>query len=286
MLAVARFSPARILTDNYGTTPSSTPGTSVTPGANSTEGSWTTLVSAGSVTEDVSCINLSVIGGAVSSAAVNQLIDIGIDPAGGTSFTAIISDLVCGMSAGLAAVPGSRDWVFPIRIPAGSTVGCRVQDSRATPTAVRVCVRLYTAGSPHSLSGSFSETYGANTSTTRGTSFTPGNAAWGSWVQIGTTSQPVWWWQLGWGINNTTVTAEYTYIDLAVGDATNKTVIKRVFHQGTTNETVGDSLRTSMLWHESYCPVPSGVNVYVRGYCNNAPDTGYHANAVAVGGIS
>jgi hypothetical protein len=31
-------------------------------------------------------------------------------------------------------------------------------------------------------------------------------------------------------------------------------------------------------------PVPAGVNIYIRGRCNGAPDTGYNATVIGIGG--
>jgi hypothetical protein len=94
----------------------------------------------------------------------------------------------------------------------------------------------------------------------------------------------MWWWQLGYQINNTTITAEYTYIELAYGDASNKFIILKRFHGGTTNETCGSMMDAALLWPEAYCRVPAGSTIYVRGRCNGAPDTGYQAAAIGIGG--
>jgi hypothetical protein len=91
----------------------------------------------------------------------------------------------------------------------------------------------------------------------------------------------MWWWQLGYQLDNAATTAETTYIDLAYGDGSNKHLIKRLQHIGNTGEQVGTSYSSNMSFAESYCEVPAGATMYVRGRCNNAPDTGY--NAVAVG---
>jgi hypothetical protein len=267
--------------DNFGANPSATPGTSVTPGASNVEGSWTQVASAANIANDVYGFFLMVSGGATSTAAKNQLIDIGVDPAGGTSYTAIISNLVCGASPLLTA-PGNREHFFPMFIKAGSTVAVRIQGSNATAGTVRVAMQFYgkPAGPIMIPTCYVSETIGTITNSS-GVSFTPGNAADGSWVSLGTTVRPLWWWQLGYQVDNGTITAEYTYIDLAYGDGTNKHQIFRVQHGGTTGETCGLQLQTQLCHFAAVRPVPAGATIYVRGRCNNAPDTGY--NAVAVG---
>jgi hypothetical protein len=270
--------------DNYGTNPSGTYGTSVTPGASGAEGSWTQVASAANVAQDVYGMLVRVYLGSTSGAIKNHLMDIGVDPAGGTSYTAVISDIVCGESGTVAVTLGHR-YFFPLFIKAGSSIAVRIQGSAATAGTVRVPVRLYGYRSrPEFMPvGSFSETIGTIAST-QGVAFTPGNAADGSWVSLGTTAKPLWWWQLAYQMNNGVITAEYTYIDLAWGDASNKHIITRQVHGGLTTESLGDLQGANLCMFEAYQPVPAGATLYVRGRADSAPDTGYNAVAIGIGG--
>lgn len=270
--------------DNYGTNPSATPGTSVTPGATNAEGTYTQIASSANIAQDVCWMSLIVSSGATATASKPHLIDIGVDPAGGTSYTAFISNLVVGGSGTIIAMPGHH-FLIPICIKAGSSVAVRIQGGNGTAGTVRVTAKFYGYNArPEALPlGTFSETIGTITNSL-GTSFTPGNAADGSWTSLGTTTNPMWWWLLGYQIDNATVTAEYTYIDLAFGDGTNKHIIKRMMHGGDTSERIGDFLMSNVNMAECFCPVPAGATIYVRGRCLNAPDTGYNAVAVGIGG--
>lgn len=270
--------------DNWGTNPSASIGTSIVPGASNSEGSWTQIASSANIANDVYAFYLRIFAGATASSQKDQLFDIGVDPAGGTSYTAIISNLDVGESPALTAA-GAREFCFPFFIKAGSSVAVRCQGSNATAGTVRVAVRFYGRPSrPESMPiGQYSETLGS-ISGSAGQSFTPGNASDGSWADLGATTRDLWWWQLGYGISNGTITAEYTYIELAWGDASNKNSIFKVMHGGTTSETCGLACQTGMQMWAAYQPVPAGANIYVRGRCNNAPDTGYHAVAVGIGG--
>lgn len=270
--------------DNWGANPSSTIGTSVTPGASNSEGSWTQVASSANIANDAYWMYLQAHTGATSAAAKNQLLDIGVDPAGGTSYTAVISDLQVGQSPALSAA-GAREHVFPFFIKAGSSVAVRIQGSNATAGTVRVAVRFYGLPTRPEVVpvGSYSQTFGTITNS-NGQSFTPGNAADGSWVDLGSVSKPLWWFQMGYAIDNGTVTAEYTYIEVAWGDGSNKHSMFKVMHGGTTSETCGLAAQTQMLSCAAYNPVPAGANIYLRGRCNNAPDTGYHATVVGIGG--
>lgn len=285
MLARERASATFWNYDNWGANPAATIGTSVTPGASNTLGSWTQLASAANIANEVVGFYLQVHTGATSAASKPQLLDIGIDPAGGTSYTAIISGFQIGESPALS-VAGAREHYFPMRIPAGASVAARIRGANATAGTVRIAVRFYGRPSgPLALPvGSFSETLGAVTATSLGTSFTPGNAADGSWVDLGATTRDMWWWQVGYVVANGTVTAEYTYIEVAFGDASNKDTIFKVMHGGTTGETCGLAAQTQLLWPVAYCPVKAGEHIYVRGRANNAPDTGYSATVVGIGG--
>lgn len=272
--------------DNFGANPSATPGTSVTPGISNAEGSWTSLVTGANVAEDVYGFFLRVSDNAVASPTTgkNFLLDIGVDPAGGTSYTALISNIVCG-SAGPITAAGGHSFFFPLFIKAGSQIAARIQGSHGTATASLVGIKLYGKPSnPQSLPvGVYAETVGSITNS-NGVSFTPGMAADGWWVSLGTTSKDLWWWQIGYQIDNGTLTAEYTYIEIAFGDASNKHIITERMHQGTTSEQIGSVLNTQLIWHESYCPVPAGSTIYIRGRCLNAPDTGYNGVAIGIGG--
>lgn len=270
--------------DNWGTNPASTAGTAVTPGASNVEGSWTQIASSANIAQDVYGLYMQVHAGATSAQQKDHLIDVGVDPAGGTSYTAVISNIVCGASPALTAA-GAREFFFPFWIKAGSSVAVRAQGNNATAGTVRVAARFY--GKPSAPEafpvGKYSETIGTITNSA-GQSFTPGNAADGSWTSLGSTTKDLWWWQLGYGISNATITAEYTYIELAYGDGSNKHTIFKVMHGGTTGETAGLAMQTGMVWFAAYAPVPAGTTIYVRGRCNNAPDTGYHAVAIGIGG--
>lgn len=284
MLHVPGMSAFNFTYDNWGANPASTIGTSVTPGASNAEGSWTQIASSANIAQDCYWLYLKIHSGSTASTIKSQLLDIGIDPAGGTSYTAFLSDLQIGAAPALTAA-GAREYIFPIAIKAGSSVAVRIQGVAATAGTVRVAVRFY--GQPTRPEvvprGAFSQTFGSG-SNSQGASITPGNAADGSWVDLGSVTSPLWWFQLGYSVANTTVTAEYTYLEVAWGDASNKHTMFKVMHGGTTNETSGLAAQTQMLACAAYNPVPAGANIYVRARCNNAPDTGYNANVVGIGG--
>lgn len=271
--------------DNWGTTAASTVGTNVANGTSNALGSWVQLASSANISFDVAGFYMQIHSGSLSNNSRQQLLDIGIDPSGGSSYTAIISDFVCGMAPGLNRA-GAKEHFFPLRIPAGASVAARIRGSLASAANTRIAIKFYGGlSSPGMLRvGTFSETLGATTASSKGTTFTPGNQTDGAWVSLGTTINDLWWWQIGHQIDTTAVTGEYTYIEVAYGDASNKTTIFKVMHGGTTTETCGMALQTQLVPLAAYCPVKAGTNIYIRGHCINAPDTGYNANVVGIGG--
>lgn len=285
-LAVPQLSYKNFHFSNWGTNPSNTPGLQITAGTSNSEGSWTEIATSSNITADITCFTLWLV--ALSGTGDRQmLIDIGIDPAGGTSYTAIISNIVCGnMPINQAGLPNyGIKFVFPMHIPAGSSVAVRAQGSSGTAQTVYVNMEFWGSPSaPHAFPcASFSETIGTITNS-QGVSFTPGNVSDGSWVSLGTTSSSLWWWQLCYSIGNATIGSRYTFIELAWGDGSNKHLIMKASHSGTTSEVVVDTAGANSFFMNCYHPVPAGATLYVRGRCSTSPETGYNAVAVGLGG--
>jgi hypothetical protein len=261
---------------NGGANPGTALGTSVTPGASDAEGSATIIATGSNIAQDIYGFMIRVSDGATATQSKSHLLDIGVDNAGGTSYTWIISNLVCGDSGSITATGAGHAFFFPMFIKAGSQVAAGT---------VLIGAKFYGYNSAQETMpvGMFSETIGTITGSS-GVTVTPGNAADGSWTSLGTTTNALWWWQMGYQIDNAAITAEYTFMELAYGDATNKIPIMKEMHGGTTGETVGTIFKSNLSFFECYCPVPAGTNIYARMRCNNAPDTAYNMVAVGVGG--
>lgn len=266
---------------NGGTNPSATPGTSVTPGVNA-EGSWTQIASSANIAFGVWGVWIGISGGNTTGTDKSHLVDIGIDEAGSTNYTAIISNIVCGQSQ--AGSTGCTEFYFPINIPAGSAVAVRCYGVAATAGTIRVYARFFGKPSCPELlpRGEVSETIGTITGGS-GVTFTPGNAADGAWASLGTTTRNLWWWQLCPQCSNATITAMYVWCDLAYGDGTNMTMILQGVPIGWygTAEIAAQMCAHHML--QGYCFVPAGSTLYVRGRCSTAPVSGFNAVAIGVG---
>lgn len=258
------------------TTPSTTPGVAVTPGSGS-KGSYVQLASAANLAYDVYSIRVWVNAGNTTGTIRDILMDIGIDPAGGTSYAQVggINDVFVPQDSIYNAC--GRWFIFPLFIKGGSSVGVR---GRANSTSTfRVAIWFFGQPTyPEALQvAQYSETIGV--SGNGGTPFTCGNtSAWGSWTSIGTTTRPCWYWVLAWGHNVGTTTAQGYMAELAYSpDAgtTFRTIIpcQPQFNPATAEQS--GNLPLHGIWE-----VPAGGALYVRGSATGTAET---TEAVAVG---
>lgn len=264
---------------NWGTT-ATLRGTSVAPGVSDAEGSWTEIASAANISVSTYGLYLKISFGSSANNPKNHLMDIGIDPAGGTSYTAVISNLPMGMSGGNGVM---REFYFPLFVLAGSSVAVRIQGTTATANTVDVAATFF--GQPKNpelaRATQYSETIGTVTATT-GVAFTPGSSgAAGSWTSVGTTTRELWWWQVGLGINDASLTAADLLLDVAYGDGSNKVmIIENMYHRMTSQETIHHGLAMNC-----YKRVPGGSTIYVRGSTDIATlDSNYNVLVVGMGG--
>lgn len=266
--------------NNWGATPSATVGTLLTPGFNNVEGSWIQVASAANVTQAVYMMYMMILSQGGDGRPAVMMIDIGIDTAGGTNYTPIISNIAAGGSGSISN--RGKAFVFPYLIPAGSSIAVRAQ-TNATSGAGRIAIDLF--GQPDTTPiavGTIAETIGF-TSGSQGTTFTPNQTTYGSWTSLGTTSNSLWWWQLGINVDNPTVTGTgLHFVELAYGDvATKTTILKSVYNLGT-NETTFDLISGNTF--QCYRPLPAGSELWIRALTQNAPDTGFNATVIGIGG--
>lgn len=254
-------------------------GGAVTPG-NGSKGAWLQMAPATYSPKDV--IGLMIFVGSGSTAATSRptILDIGVDPAGGTSYTTLISNIQVG--GAIAYYVGAQRFFFPISVKGGSAIAFRAQSTVTTSIRVAACIFMSPSSPVMTWTGAYSETIGYTTGSL-GTTFVPGNAAKGSWVSLGTTTKNLKYFQLSMHCNNTVVPDTLVYADLAYGDGTNFTTILHnvVIAQHVTSE----QFHTQLLPTEAcFRDVPAGSTLYVRGACDQSPVTGWHAIAIGIGG--
>lgn len=234
---------------------STSAGAIVVPGVSGAEGSYVQAIAA--VANDSYMIDLFATRYSMATRGRDVVVDVGIDPAGGTSYTILITDVQMSSAEGIG-------YKFPVFIPAGASVALRGagQDS-PVGNSLRVNVKLYQKPSrPEAIRyGYVVDTFGW-VSAARGTAFTPGaSEAEGAWVALsGSLSHDYFAWEVGLGIEDGSNSLRTHYLDLSYGDATNKVIILQdaMFRVGT-NE---DMQKMVAL---SHALVPAGNIIYGRG---------------------
>jgi len=261
------------------TRPTAAWGTSVTPG-NNTMGTYAQVLTAANVAKDVFGLGIQFNSNAVSAAARDTLVDIGVDAAGGSSYTVLIPTLSASSAApAIGAFGSGLKYFFPIYIKAGSTVAVRASVNNATVGTLRCGLRIF--GAPRDLRnvtvGTKVIAYGVTTATSTLTAVTPGTTSEGTWTSLGTvaTGDTPWYWQYGVGVNQGTITATAYSGDLGIGDGSNKAIVgeDRVW-QGTTTEQWYDNGGS-----EGYYQAAAGDTIYGRLQCSGTAITGLSMGA-------
>ncbi len=223
-----------------------------------TKGAWTQLIA--STPYDAYGIWIAIDGIHVSAAATAYLVDIGVGPSG--SEWVIVPNLdVWGADATAAGLNPHMFW-FPVYLPAGSRISARSQSVTASKTC-RVMVTL--DGVPwYGLWGVVGPVvdYGTDLAASTGTSVTPGNGAFGSWVQVGTTSRDHTFWTVSMDyLATTTVSALTTLVEVGVGPSGAQQSLGVIRFRSTTAEQIAGGPFPLFLASR---PVPSGTPVWVR----------------------
>lgn len=265
------------------TTASTYLGVSTTPGTSSTWGSWVQLWNNTTYPNiDIHAIQLLISGGNTTGVAKNHQIEIGYDPANGSSYSPIITGLLCGQSQ--TGIAGLHHY-FPLFNKGGGSYGVRSMGSHTTAGTLRVQMDAFAVptgmSNEYFRSGTYAETIGSIASTV-GVSVTPGNSnAWGSWATLGTTVKDLWFFQLCVQCNNATTTAMTYEWQLAYGDGSNKEII--IFNYMLTLPGTAE-ITQGRLNLQGYRNVPAGSTLYVRGKTSGEAVTGWNVSAVGVGG--
>lgn len=117
-------------------------GVPCTSGASNADGSPVSLFSA-ALAHDTEYLRLMISGAMAVSSNNDLLIDVLIDPTGGTSWTEFVSDLIAG-ALGSAEASGSTPsgpslrYDFPIWIPAGASLGIRARSANSVASTLIV----------------------------------------------------------------------------------------------------------------------------------------------------
>jgi len=256
-----------------GQRPAAAMGQIITPG-NNTKGSYNILLSSSNVTRDIYGLNININSNFVAANARDALLDIGVDTAGGSNYVAYIPNLIASCASNLN-LGGGLSYFFPIFIPSGSSVAARASVNNVTPGTLRCFVQAFGAPKSPQLSkaGSKVTAFGVTLTGSAGIAVPVGTTSDGPWVALATNiSQSCWFWQVGMGCNDSTMTANGMYfVDLAYGDATNKHIIIKDLNINVP--TANEALSTSGAEMGCYRNVPSGSNIYGRVQCSGTADS-------------
>jgi hypothetical protein len=170
-------------------------GTAVTSGTSNADGSDTAILSA--LTHDVEYLRLILTGTFNATANNNCLMDLLVDPAGGTSWSTLIPSLMVGgvnlmsQSGSSVAGPGGI-YDFPLWIPAGATLGARIR-SAGTSTAPVLNVGIIAKGGNRNPAswwcGQRVTAIGTDPSNSQGTTHSgaSSSSSFSSWADFGST---------------------------------------------------------------------------------------------------
>lgn len=255
-------------------------GTGITPaGSEHVDSSVFTLLSA--LAHDCEYLVLAISGFAVSGRDNSALMDVMIDPAGGTSWSEFISDLVVGGS-------GFVDWDgggvplgvplmyhFPVWLPAGTSIGARVRASflnggvyQAPANTPRV-VAYAAGGNKNPASwwcGQRVETVGTMApSSSRGQDHAPGaSGSFSSWADLGSPiAARAGALQYGVGIPAaTSVSSRVCRFEFGAGSSQ----IGPCIYRGTGTNEVGAHFFPGPV----FCDISAGTQMQVRAACGVA----------------
>lgn len=262
------------------TRPAGSFGATVTA-SNGSYGSYATVLSGGSNTDDSYGILLH-FNSIANSLLLPAFVKIGLDAAGGTSFTDFIVDL---LATDAGAYPTGVWYFFPVFIKAGTTIGAAADVGNGTPGTVLVsCTLLCQPRRPGLVrAGSKVTTFGQNgLNPPTGVAVVSGSLAEGAWtgIQASLSAPAPWFWQAGFNFNVHPAALCY-HLDVGIGDASNKRLaIENQLVQSTASDTVYKPPNFS----RGYCPAKAGDNLYARLQCSSTPDSGLEVMVYGVSG--
>jgi hypothetical protein len=251
--------------ENYGNSSTSNWGQNVASAATWAAATATALTFTDSgTTLDWNVHEMELVFSATRAAGVNRatLFRLLVDPAGGTSWSTLVDNLIVGNADDQQPLAPVR---LPLYVPAGASLGVRAINA-STPTVI-TGIRISGGPSQPIWSGGATETIGT-VSGTQGVDLSTagiGNGTLGSWVSIGTTVNNCSFFHLGVQMGDTNTSFIYGWLEMAYGNGS--TQMTRIGHRYKfrTSDTEGFWMRCTP---SAYASVPAGSTIYVRGQAN------------------
>lgn len=264
--------------NGYTTRPAAAFGTSVTPGASNAMGSYS--ASMATLTKDCYYIVVNFNSGKFAGEARDILADIGIDPAGGTSYSVLLPNLLASNACDYDTFEGGIWYQFPIFIPSGSTIACRAQVNAATARTLRCAIWCMGGPThPHLIRwGTRCEAIGVTTASSSGTAVTSGTTNEGAWTSLGTSANRNFYYQMGFGINDLSIVGNTYHLDLAADN--NATTPKIIMRECVSNSNTNENL--TLVQPEGWMSVPASTTIYGRIQCDGTADSSLSMAAYGV----
>lgn len=192
-----------------------------------TMGAWTQIFSGAQVVNDVYGIQINFNSAGANNTIRNFLVNVGVDNTAGTAYDIKIPYLLASSASPYTTNGGGVWYYFPLYIRAGSSIGMQVQGSTGSTTCYSYVTLFGQPRRPDGIrTGSKVIAFGQNIANSRGTAITMGTTAEGAWTQLGTaTTERLWWWQIGYACNDSSMSAAAIHMDLGAGNATNKKLL-------------------------------------------------------------
>lgn len=241
--------------------------------------SWTAVGSALSSTSGYLLMWLTE--GNTATASKSTVLRLGIDTAGGTSFTAV-GDFLIGPTSQYN-VGGSKSIIFlPYSIPAGATVGMSASVNNATPGTLYASFHAPPIAGGAALLGTAIESVGLTLASSSGTAVTAGQAAEGAWTSLGTLTNAARYMGVGASVGNGTTNGLVYHLDLSWSPDAGVTKYLLVEDQRMITSSNESVAWESMNLPLAYADIPAGATIYARAQCSGAPDAGFTMAAWAV----
>lgn len=273
--------------DNLGTVGASGTafGTGLTLGFSNADGPVTQTLPA--LAHDCEYLVLGFAGWAVGGRNTSSLLDVMIDPAGGTNWSVLISDLLVGFCSAPNFTLGTTaglplQYHFPLWIPAGTSIGVRARcaDNGVGYSGDPRVVAFAAGGNRNPASwwcGQKVETVGTfDAGNSIGQSHTPGDSGvFSGWANLGAPvggrSGAVQWAAQG-TMNNSASARMYHFEFSAGGTRIGPTLLK-----GFSTGEAGAQISSGPI----FCDLPAGAQFRVRGACGTTA-----AQAIDVAGYA
>lgn len=257
-------------------------GAGVTPGANDAMGSYAALFGSAAAF-DIYGISLSIRGVQVSGQAKPCLVDIGADPAGGSSYSIIIPKLnaCCAPLINTTGVLTGFRYYFPLYIKAGTTLAARAQVGNATPGTLSVIASVFGRPKrPERLRyGSYVDAIGIDAANSRGTAVTPNVGSFGTPASLGTLPRSAWWVCQSHAVDDDTMTLQLIQQRLTVGSGGE--ILNAVSYGSSSLESLNpEEFIDADCKHE----LAAGTELFASAFVSGAVDAHHSAMAYALGG--